>query len=40
MTRTLSFVALVAVLTAIASVTAGAASANDAAVVRSVKKWA
>jgi putative ATPase len=39
MTRYLPFVVLVAVLAAIAAITPGTASANDAAVVTSVKKW-
>ena len=39
MTRYLPFVALVAVLAAIAAITPGTASANDAGVVTSVKKW-
>jgi len=39
MTRYLPFVVLIAVLAAIAAITPGTASANDAAVVTSVKKW-
>jgi hypothetical protein len=39
MTRYLPFVVLVAVLAAIAAITPATASANDAAVVTSVKKW-
>ena len=38
MTRYLPFVVLIAVLAAIAAITPGTASANDAAVVTSVKK--
>ena len=39
MSRYLPFVVLIAVLAAIAAITPGTASANDAAVVTSVKKW-